>query len=137
MESKHNVVSRPSVPLFIFTYIINFLVPRQFYGNYQRHVFVVKTVEQLTRIQRDVLIIIVGIGPTEGVTISDELNGYYYSSVTTQQVYHALDGLIEMGLITKNSAGKSNYYRVTTAGKEALSQHRAWQETVRSTVESE
>lgn len=93
--------------------------------------------EHLTRIQRDVLIITLGIGPTDGVTISDELNAYYYSSVTTQQVYHALDGLIESELVAKDSAGKSNYYRVTPAGERSLSRHRAWQETVRPTVDGE
>jgi DNA-binding PadR family transcriptional regulator len=94
-------------------------------------------VEPLTRIQRDVLIITAGIGPTEGVTISDELNGYYYSSVTTQQVYHALEGLIDAGLISKNPEGTSNYYSITDDGRRAISRHRSWQNTVRSEVDGE
>jgi DNA-binding PadR family transcriptional regulator len=94
-------------------------------------------VEQLTRIQRDTLIITAGIGPTKGVTISDELNGYYYSSVTTQQVYHALDGLIEMGFILKAPDGKSNYYQITDDGEQAISQHRAWQASFRPIDDSD
>jgi DNA-binding PadR family transcriptional regulator len=94
-------------------------------------------VDNLTRIQRDVLIITAGIGPTEGVTISAELNGYYYSSVTTQQVYHALEGLIEVGLISKNPEGQSNSYSITSDGKQTISHHRDWQDTVRSPPEGE
>lgn len=88
--------------------------------------------DHLTRVQRDILIIIAGIGPTEGVTIGDELDEYYHSSVSYQQVYHALEGLVESEYIKKRSQGKSNQYQITPDGENVLSIHRDWQDRVRN-----
>lgn len=86
---------------------------------------------QITRVQRDILVIISGIGPTEGVKIGDELGEYYYSSVTDQQVYHALNDLTDVGHIEKRTRGRSNEYRITAEGERALSAHRDWRNQFR------
>ncbi|QLC34002.1 helix-turn-helix transcriptional regulator [Halarchaeum sp. CBA1220] len=84
---------------------------------------------EITGFQRDVLYVVAGLGDPKGMRVQDELEEYYGSSVLPARVYQNLDDLHEAGLIEKGERdSRTNYYRLTDAGRERIERRRAWEQ---------
>lgn len=87
----------------------------------------VAALRDCTAFQRDVLWTLANAGPTKGVGIQDDLEAYYEATVHHSRTYSNLDELVDRGLVEKGSRDdRTNEYRLTTAGRRALSRRRAW-----------
>jgi DNA-binding PadR family transcriptional regulator len=85
---------------------------------------------ELSSTERDILIILAGIGPADGAAVTEELDSYYYSSFARQQVYNGLDSLIDEGFVSKETESRPNTYSITTEGRDVLDAHNAWKDGI-------
>lgn len=81
----------------------------------------------LTGFQRDVLVVLAGLGEAKGLAIHDELEAYYEEDLYYGRLYPNLDALADQGLIRKSSLdGRTNSYTLTNRGRRELNAHRDW-----------
>lgn len=81
----------------------------------------------MTAFQRDLLWALSHEAPLMGLAVKRSLDEYYDEDVTHSRVYANLDNLVERGLVEKGTRDRrTNEYRLTTAGRRALSRRRAW-----------
>lgn len=82
----------------------------------------------LTGFQRDLLIMIAGLGESKGLSIQAELEGYYASEINHGRLYPNLDALVEEGLVEKGKKDdRTNLYSLTEEGKKAIADRRDWE----------
>lgn len=82
----------------------------------------------LTGFQRDCLYVIAGKDDPKGVTIKEELDGYYETTVNHGRLYPNLDSLVEMGLVEKGKLDdRTNTYSLTDRGHRELEARREWE----------
>ncbi len=82
----------------------------------------------LTGFQRDCLYVIAGKDDPKGVTIKEELDGYYETTVNHGRLYPNLDSLVEMGLVEKGKLDdRTNTYSLTDRGHRELKARREWE----------
>lgn len=83
----------------------------------------------LTAFQRDLLVVLEGVGSSDGAGLRRELERTRYSSVLPGQLYHNLDLLVDRSLVDKRDAdGRTNRYSLTPAGDRAVRDLREWQQ---------
>lgn len=76
----------------------------------------------MTALQRDLLWTLVHGAPIEGTTVKHAIEEYYDEPIDRSQMYPNLDELVERGLVDE----RADEYRLTEAGRRALSRRRAW-----------
>lgn len=82
---------------------------------------------QLSRFQRDCLIVIAGTTDPSGLDIKSELEDYYNDHVNHGRLYPNLDKLVSYGYIVKESAdNRTNTYTITSEGINCIQSHREW-----------
>ena len=82
----------------------------------------------LTGFQRDLLYVIAGLDRPKGLTIKDELEGYYEGEINHGRLYPNLDKLVEKGLVEKGKIDdRTNYYTLTARGTRELEARREWE----------
>lgn len=82
--------------------------------------------DDLSRVQRDLLVIAAGFESASAATLRAELEEYYYSSVSRQHVRDTLDALVDRGLLTLRHSKTETYYELTADGRRRLAAHREW-----------
>ena len=83
---------------------------------------------EITGFQRDLLYVISGLDDPKGMQIQEELENYYGTNVLHARVYQNLDELVEADLVEKGQQdSRTNYYRLTEAGEEAIEERREWE----------
>jgi DNA-binding PadR family transcriptional regulator len=83
--------------------------------------------KDLSSFQRDIVIVLSGIGPCNGVEVRRELNEYYETTIYTGRLYDNLDWLSDNGWAEKrvqNSPG--NEYRLSDCGRRRLEAGLQW-----------
>ena len=94
--------------------------------------------DETTGFQRDVLCVLCGLDDPKGMEIQSELEDYYGSEVLHARVYQNLDSLAERGLVEKGERdSRTNYYRITDAGRDAIEDVLAWKRTYTEDVEAD
>lgn len=84
--------------------------------------------DDLSGIQRDLLVVLADFERPSGQTLKAELDEYYRSAINDAQIYANLDMLVDEGLVEKGDLdGRTNYYALTAAGDEALRERRQWE----------
>lgn len=84
----------------------------------------------LTSFQRDLLYVIAGMDDPSGQEVKGRLEGIL-GEMSHGRLYPNLDALVEEGLVEKGQVDRrTNYYRVTEAGREALRERREWENQV-------
>ncbi|MFC6823662.1 helix-turn-helix transcriptional regulator [Halopelagius fulvigenes] len=75
----------------------------------------------LTGFQRDLLLVVAGLGEPHGLSIKEEMEDYYEKEVHHGRLYPNLDTLVEKGLIEKGERDKrTNYYTLTGRGNREI-----------------
>ena len=83
---------------------------------------------ELTGFQRDMLVVLGSIDGANGSQLKRELQRTRYASIHPSRLYHNLDALVRRSLVCKeNEGGRSNEYRLTSAGRERVRDHHEWQ----------
>lgn len=82
--------------------------------------------EELSRMQRDLLVITSGFKSTSTDALKEELEDYYYSSLTRQHLLNNLNSLVEDGYLIKGNSSRANTYQITDSGRQTISEHRDW-----------
>lgn len=86
-----------------------------------------KRLADLSAFQRDILWVLSHEGPLKGLAIKTKLQEYYAESVNHGQLYPNLDELVDHGLVKKGKRDqRTNEYKLTADGKQALSRRRTW-----------
>ncbi|MGB9963405.1 PadR family transcriptional regulator [Halobacterium sp. CBA1126] len=94
--------------------------------------------DETTGFQRDILCVLCGLEDPKGMEIQSELEEYYGSDVLHARVYQNLDSLVERGLVEKGERdSRTNYYRITDAGREAIEDVVAWKRTYTEDLEAD
>jgi DNA-binding PadR family transcriptional regulator len=82
----------------------------------------------LTGFQRDLLFVVAGLDGPNGLTVKDELEGYYGKQVRHGRLYPNLDTLVEKGLLEKGQKDRrTNEYRLRDRGRNELEERLDWQ----------
>jgi DNA-binding PadR family transcriptional regulator len=82
----------------------------------------------LTGFQRDLLYVISGMDHASGRAIMEELEADTGQEITRGRLYPNLDALVTEGLVRKGQVDRrTNYYSLSEAGWEALSDRREWE----------
>lgn len=83
---------------------------------------------ELTRIQRDLLYVIAGHDEPTVLRIKRTLEGYYDADVDQGRLYPNLDALSENGLVEKVEHGsRTPYYTLTDRGHREIEARRDWE----------
>lgn len=83
---------------------------------------------ELTRIQRDLLYVIAGHDEPTVLTITRTLEDYYDTDVDQGRLYPNLDALSEDGLIeTVEHGSRTPYYALTNRGRREIEARRDWE----------
>lgn len=94
--------------------------------------------DETTGFQRDILCVLCGLNDPKGMEVQSELESYYGPEVLHARVYQNLDSLAERGLVEKGERdSRTNYYRVTDAGRDAIENVVAWKRTYTTDVEAD
>jgi DNA-binding PadR family transcriptional regulator len=94
--------------------------------------------DELTGFQRDVLCVLYGVDDPKGMTVQSELEEYYGSEVLHARVYQNLDSLVERGFVEKGEHdSRTNYYRITDAGREAIEDVIEWKRQYTADLETD
>lgn len=94
--------------------------------------------DETTGFQRDILCVLCGLDDPKGMEIQSELESYYGSEVLHARVYQNLDSLAERGLVEKGARdSRTNYYRITDAGRDAIRDVLAWKRTYTEDVQTD
>lgn len=81
----------------------------------------------LTAFQRDLCWLLAHEAPAKGLRLKEVLARYYDEPVNHSRLYPNLDDLVDAGLVEKGARDRrTNEYRLTAAGRRALSRRRAW-----------
>lgn len=81
----------------------------------------------LTAFQRDALWTLTDAPRLTGPDVERRLEEYYGEAIDRAAVHTALGDLVEYGLVEQERAdGRANAYRLTEAGRRALSARQAW-----------
>jgi DNA-binding PadR family transcriptional regulator len=85
---------------------------------------------ELTSFQRDLLYVVAGMDDPSGQEVKGRLEGIL-GEMSHGRLYPNLDTLVEEGFVEKGQIDRrTNYYRVTEAGREALRERREWENQV-------
>jgi DNA-binding PadR family transcriptional regulator len=83
---------------------------------------------ELTKFQRDLLIILAGLDEPNGLEVKAEMEDYYVAEVNHGRLYPNLDTLVEQGLISKTKKDeRTNSYELTEEGKTMIEDRRDWE----------
>lgn len=83
---------------------------------------------ELTRIQRDLLYVIAGHDEPTVLTIKRTLDGYYDTDLDRGRLYPNLDALSENGLVEKvEPDSRTPYYTLTERGRREVEARREWE----------
>ncbi|RKD88939.1 PadR family transcriptional regulator [Halopiger aswanensis] len=81
----------------------------------------------LTGFQRDLLYVIAGDDQPSGQDVKEEVEQYYSNEINHGRLYPNLDTLVNKELVEKGQLDRrTNYYAITTAGKEAIAERQEW-----------
>ena len=84
--------------------------------------------DDLTAFQRDLLYMIAGIDRPYGLKVKRDLEEYYTDEINHSRLYQNMDRLVEEGLLEKGSIDdRTNLYRLTSEGRDALVDRREWE----------
>lgn len=81
----------------------------------------------LSRIKRDILVVLSVADWTRCEALRDELECYYYSEVSRQHIINNLNSLHEGGYVAKSTVRSPIEYGLTETGIEYIEQHREWE----------
>jgi DNA-binding PadR family transcriptional regulator len=82
----------------------------------------------LTGFQRDLLIVIAGLGGEHGLRIKEELEEYYGKGVNHGRLYPNLDDLAAKGLVNKGQHNRrTNAYHLTQRGMREIEDRKEWE----------
>jgi DNA-binding PadR family transcriptional regulator len=82
----------------------------------------------LTGFQRDLLYVIAGLDGPHGLTIKEELEGYYETEIHHGRLYPNLDTLVDKGLVEKGEKDRrTNIYTLTRRGHRETEARREWE----------
>lgn len=85
-------------------------------------------VSTLTDFQRDVLFVLAGVGPANGLAVKHAVGDYREEEVNHGRLYPNLDRLADRGLIDKREAdGRANEYELTEHAVAALQSRTEWE----------
>jgi DNA-binding PadR family transcriptional regulator len=78
--------------------------------------------QTLTLFQQNILLVLASTGPQHGLGIKGDLEPLYgHQDMNHSRVYHALDQLVERGLLQKSQRdGRTNDYALTPTGRKTL-----------------
>lgn len=94
--------------------------------------------DETTGFQRDLLCVLYGLDDPKGMEVQSELEEYYGSEVLHARVYQNLDTLVEQGLVEKGERdSRTNYYRITDAGRDAIESVIEWKRQYTDGVEAD
>lgn len=84
--------------------------------------------DELTALQRDLLVVIAGATKPSGAEIRDQINDYYERAISDGGLYPNLNTLQEEGLIEKTTTPerRRNQYTLTEHGEDLLAEHAQW-----------
>lgn len=83
---------------------------------------------ELSALQRDLLVVVAGVGPASGQEVKAELQSTLGVDLLPGVLYSNLDDLVDAGLVEKGKRdGRTNRYVVTDAGRATLDEMFDWQ----------
>lgn len=83
---------------------------------------------ELTGFQRDLLVVIAGLGEPHGLAIKEEVEDYYETEIHHGRLYPNLDTLVDAGLVDKGEKDRrTNVYSITEQGRDVLSDRKVWE----------
>lgn len=85
----------------------------------------------LNATQRDMLWTLLA-GPANGLEIKRRMDEVHPSTVNSERIYRNSDGLEEQGLISVDRQGRTNEYRITDDGRQALRCRQVWLHQLRA-----
>lgn len=86
------------------------------------------TFVELTKFQRDILIVLTGDAEMKGLSVKEELEKYYEDTIHHGRLYPNLDTLVDKGLVDKFEIdNRSNGYRLTQTAEQLLKNRFAWE----------
>lgn len=92
-------------------------------------------IQELNGFQRDCLYVIARKAGQSGLEAKVELDRYYGRTINHRRLYLHLDTLAEKGLIEKEALdGRTNAYRITPQGMEAIVERRRWEDRLARSV---
>lgn len=84
--------------------------------------------KELTSFQRDIVIVIAGLGSPHGLAVKEEISNHYDETINHGRLYPAMDQLDEAGIIEKSKRDeRSNTYEITEKGLRMLAAQYDWQ----------
>lgn len=93
---------------------------------------VLRTMDDLTGFQRDLLRVIAGMDEPKGLEVKAEIENYYDKEINHGRLYPNLDKLVEKGLVNKGSHDeRSNAYEATKRGMREIEARDQWNESWR------
>jgi len=87
-------------------------------------------VKNLSRVQRDLLIIAAGFDKLDLPKFKEELKQYYYSNVTRQKIQYNLEKLREDKYLNTSDSMDGELYAITEAGEDAIALRRRWENQI-------
>ena len=83
--------------------------------------------KQLTKFQRDLMLVISAEDGQKGLGLKEELQKYYDGDIHHGRLYPNLDKLVELGYVEKGKIDdRSNSYTLTEAGHDAIEERQEW-----------
>lgn len=84
--------------------------------------------DELTGFQRDLLIVVAGIGPDKGIAMKEVIDDYYGVGISHGRLYPNLQALAEEGLVEIGSIDdRTNSYGLTEEGEQLVNARREWE----------
>jgi DNA-binding PadR family transcriptional regulator len=87
----------------------------------------------LNAFQRDVLVVLSGLGPAQAKSLRNEISDYYETTIHNQRLYTNLDALAEKGLVRKAERNQGNSYQTTRRGERVIRDRWNWEQDVSGT----
>jgi len=89
----------------------------------------------MTGFQRDIMFVVAGMNDPKGLAIKKQLEEAYGKDVNHGRLYPNLDELVKAGLLEKGEKDRrTNEYRLTESGEEAIRDRTDWQSSRASEV---
>jgi DNA-binding PadR family transcriptional regulator len=86
---------------------------------------------QLTAFQRDLLYVIASLDTPSGQGVKEKMEESTSIEINHGRLYPNLDVLVDEGLIERGDIDRrTNYYRLTESGVQALKDRREWEDRV-------
>ncbi|EJN61564.1 transcriptional regulator PadR family protein [Halogranum salarium B-1] len=87
----------------------------------------------LTGFQRDLMYVISGLDHPSGQSIKERFERDFGQQIKHGRLYPNLDHLVESGFVEKGQIDRrTNYYELTSLGRQKLEQRREWENQVQT-----